>query len=191
MVFLDGTDIRDLPLRVLRGHIGCVPQDVFLFSDTIRNNVVFGAPDVGEEALWAALEAADIGEEVRGLEKGLDTFVGERGVTLSGGQRQRLTIARALVLNPTILLMDDALSMVDTRTEERILTRILGFRRGQTNIIVSHRVSTLRRADRILVLEGGRVVAEGSHGELLSKGGIYADLYERQRLADALEAGEP
>jgi len=188
-VFLDGTDIRRIPLIALRQSMGFVTQDVFVFSDTIRNNIVFGRRGISQEDVEGALHAADIFKEVQDLDQGLDTLLGERGITLSGGQRQRLTIARALLSNPPILILDDALSMVDTRTEERILNRILKMRQDKTNLIVSHRISTITRADRILVLERGELVEEGSHGELLEQGGVYAALYQKQLLAQELETG--
>ena len=186
-VFIDGNDIRDIPLGVLRAHIGFVTQEVFIFSDTIRNNVLFGGRDVPPETLTAALRAADILEYVESLDKGPDTLIGERGVTLSGGQRQRLTIARALIHHPEILILDDALSMVDTRTEERILARILAMRGRSTNFIVSHRPSTIHRAHRVLVMEKGRIVEEGRPEELLEAGGHYARLYEEHLLRMELE----
>jgi len=189
MVFVDGVDVRKLPLKTLRKKIGFVSQDVFIFSDTIYNNVAFGRDGVTHEAVKQALDMAGIGEEVEALDKGLRTLLGERGITLSGGQRQRLTIARAIVGDFPILVLDDALSMVDTRTEEGILNRILDLRRNRTNLIVSHRVSTIRRADRIFVLDRGRLKEEGTHETLIRLGGIYAALYEEQLLGEALENG--
>jgi len=189
MVFVDGVDVRKLPLKTLRKKIGFVSQDVFIFSDTIYNNVAFGRDGVTHEAVKQALDMAGIGEEVEALDKGLQTLLGERGITLSGGQRQRLTIARAIVGDFPILVLDDALSMVDTRTEEGILNRILDLRRNRTNLIVSHRVSTIRRADRIFVLDRGRLKEEGTHETLIRLGGIYAALYEEQLLGEALENG--
>lgn len=188
-VFMDGEDILRIPLKALRQNIGFVTQDVFLFSDTIRNNVLFGRDGISKEQLEDTLKAADIFEDIQGLDKGLDTMLGERGITLSGGQRQRLTIARALVLDPPVLIMDDALSMVDTRTEERILNRILQIRRNKTNLIVSHRVPTISRADRILVLDHGELVEEGTHETLLRSGRLYTSLYQRQLLSQELELG--
>ena len=164
-------------------------QEVFIFSDTIRNNIAFGRSGVSQKHLEAVLHAADIFEDIKSLEKGLDTILGERGITLSGGQRQRLTIARALILDPPILILDDALSMVDTRTEERILNQVLSLRRNKTNLIVSHRISTISRADRIVVLERGKLVEQGTHKELLELGSIYATLYEKQLIARELEMG--
>jgi ATP-binding cassette subfamily B protein len=186
-VFMDGQDIREIPLKRLRESIGFVTQEIFIFSDTVRNNVLFGRPDASEEDLIATLSASDILEEIQGLESGLDTLLGERGITLSGGQRQRLTIARAVIADPPILILDDALSMVDTRTEERILNRILQLRRQKTNLIVSHRVSTVSRADHTVVLDRGEIVEYGTHETLLRQGGMYASLYERQILARELE----
>ena len=189
MVFVDGRDIRKLPLGTLRKQIGFVSQDVFIFSDTVYNNVAFGRDDVTHEDVIQALDVAGISEEVEALDNGLDTLLGERGITLSGGQRQRLTIARAVVGDFPILILDDALSMVDTRTEEGILNRILDLRRNRTNVIVSHRVSTIRRADRIFVLDRGQLKEEGTHESLIYLGGIYAALYEEQLLGEALENG--
>jgi ATP-binding cassette subfamily B protein len=186
-LFVDGHDIREIPLKTLRESIGFVTQDVCSVSDTLRNNVLFGRPDVSEKDLEEALRAANIFEDINEFENGLDTLLGERGITLSGGQRQRLTIARALISDPPILILDDALSMVDTRTEERILNRILKLRRRKTNLIVSHRLSTVSRTDRTVVLEQGKIVETGNHKSLLRQGGLYASLYERQILEQELE----
>ncbi len=186
-VFVGGCDICRVALRSLRQGIGFVSQEVFIFSDTIRNNVVFGREGISDQEVEAALHAAGILEEVQALENGLDTVLGERGITLSGGQRQRLTIARAIVRSYPVLILDDALSMVDTRTEEVILNRILDRRPDKTNLIVSHRVSTIRRADRILVLDRGELVEEGTHDHLIVLGGTYAALYEEQLLTEELE----
>ena len=188
-IFVDGWNVRQIPLQTLRKNIGFVTQEVFIFSDTIRNNVLFGRTGVSRNHLETVLRAADIFEDIKNLEKGLDTFLGERGSTLSGGQRQRLTIARALILDPPILILDDALSMVDTRTEERILNQVLSLRRNKTNLIVSHRISTISRAERIAVLERGELVELGTHENLLEKGGIYTTLYEKQVIAEELEIG--
>jgi len=153
-----------------------------LFSDTIRNNVVFGRPGIDDQDLERALRVAGILEEMQYLERGLDTVLGERGITLSGGQRQRLTIARAIVQPLPILILDDALSMVDTRTEDEILNQILNLRHDKTNLIVSHRVSTISRADRIVVLDRGELVEEGNHDTLIALGGLYATLYEERAI---------
>jgi ATP-binding cassette subfamily B protein len=186
-VFIDGVDILDIPLKSLRQSIGFVTQEVIIFSDTIRNNVLFGREGFSEEAVVKALKTAEIYEEIMALEKGLDSLLGERGITLSGGQRQRLSIARAILTDPPILIMDDALSMVDTRTEERILNQILELRKGKTNLIVSHRISTISRAEVIGVLVDGELSETGEHQALLQKGKEYAKLYERQRLEQELE----
>ena len=189
MVFVNGRDIRNLPLTTLRKKIGFVSQDVFIFSDTVYNNVAFGMGDVTDEDVKQALDVAGIHEEMEALDNGLQTLLGERGITLSGGQRQRLTIARAVVGNFPILILDDALSMVDTRTEEGILNRILDLRRERTNVIVSHRVSTISRADRIFVFDHGSLKEEGTHEILIHLKGIYAALYEEQLLGEAFENG--
>jgi ATP-binding cassette subfamily B protein len=188
-VSVDRWNVRQIPLQTLRKNIGFVTQEVFIFSDTIRNNVLFGRTGISQGHLTTVLHAAGIIEDIETLEKGLDTFLGERGITLSGGQRQRLTIARALVLDPPILILDDALSMVDTRTEEKILNQILNLRQSKTNLIVSHRISTIRRAERIAVLDHGELVELGTHETLLEKGGIYTTLYEKQVIAEELERG--
>jgi ATP-binding cassette subfamily B multidrug efflux pump len=186
-VFIDGTELQDIPLQVLREHIGFVTQEAVIFSDTVRNNVLFGRNPESEEALNSALRTAQIYDEMQGLEEGLDTILGERGITLSGGQRQRLTIARAILSDPPILILDDALSMVDTRTEERILNSILASRKDKTTLIVSHRLTTISRADLIVVLEGGEVAEAGDHETLMGMQNEYSRLYERQLLARELE----
>ncbi|MCP4664755.1 MAG: ABC transporter ATP-binding protein [Deltaproteobacteria bacterium] len=186
-VFLGDLDILEIPLKRLRRNIGFVTQEPFIFSDTIGANILLGRKDTPQGRLETVLRAAHIWQDVETLEKGWDTLLGERGITLSGGQRQRLTIARALLVDHPILILDDALSMVDTRTEEKILNRILELRHGKTNIIVSHRVSTISRADRIIVLDKGAIVEEGPHENLLERGGVYAALYEKQLIAQELE----
>ena len=186
-VWIDGMDIHDIPLKNLRQSIGFVTQEVFIFSDTIRNNVLFGREGVSDEAIVRALKTAEIYEEIMALDAGLDALLGERGITLSGGQRQRLSIARAILTAPPILILDDALSMVDTRTEERILNQILESRKGKTSLIVSHRISTISRAEAIGVLVDGELAETGDHQTLLQKGKEYPRLYERQRLEQELE----
>jgi ATP-binding cassette subfamily B protein len=186
--FLDGYDASGLSIRFLRENIGFVTQEVFLFSDTVRENLLLGRREATERDLAMVLDMAAMKEKVASLEEGVETTLGEKGISLSGGQRQRLTVARALVMDPPVLILDDAFSMVDTRTEERILNRILTARQGKTNIIVSHRPSTLARADRIFVLEDGEIVEQGTPERLLEKGGVYTRLYEEKRLAEALGA---
>jgi len=186
--FLDGHDALDIPLRFLRKNIGFVPQEVFLFSDTVQENLLLGRDGISDEVLERVLDIAAMKDEVADLEGGLEAVLGERGISLSGGQRQRLTVARALVTDPAVLILDDAFSMVDTRTEERILNRIFSSRKGKTTIIVSHRPSTLARADRIFVMEDGEIVEQGRPERLLAKGGVYTRLYEEKRIAEELGA---
>ena len=186
-VTLDGVDLREFDPRDLRRTIGYVPQETFLFSATLGENIAFGAQQATEAQIREAAEIAGLGPDLAGFPDGLKTMVGERGITLSGGQKQRTAIARALLRDPRILILDDALASVDTATEERILQALAGVMRGRTSILISHRVSTIRHADRIFVLEHGRVVAAGSHAELLEQGGYYADLYQKQLLEEELE----
>ncbi|MDT7602791.1 MAG: ATP-binding cassette, subfamily multidrug efflux pump, partial [Acidobacteriota bacterium] len=187
-VFVDGVDVRDYPLAQLRAAIGYVPQETFLFSDALAENIAFGVEKSARaEVEWAA-EIAGLSDDVRDFPGGFDTLVGERGITLSGGQKQRTAIARAVLRQPRILILDDALSSVDTYTEEKILAQLRGVMRERTSLIVSHRVSTVRDADLICVLEGGHIVERGTHDELLARGGEYAALYERQLLEEELAA---
>ena len=185
-VFIDGRSVREYPLDVLRESIGFVPQETFLFSETIRENILFGAPDASAEQMLSAAEAAHIRTEFDEFPHGFETMVGERGLTLSGGQKQRSALARALVRDPKILILDDALASVDTYTEERILEELRQRMQGRTTILISHRVSTVRNADRIAVLAGGRIAELGTHDELLARGGYYAGLYEKQQLEEEL-----
>ena len=187
MVQIDEIPIHDIDLKHLRGSIGFVTQETHIFSDTIFNNIIFGREGVGEDLMRNILEISQLAVDINSFPKGIHSVLGERGITLSGGQRQRLTIARALVSNPPILILDDALSQVDTRTEATVLNRILEMRQGKTNIIVSHRLSTLKRADVIFVLKDGRLVEEGDHTTLLAVGKEYTRLYERQQLSEELE----
>ncbi|HDH87062.1 MAG TPA: ABC transporter ATP-binding protein [Desulfobacteraceae bacterium] len=186
MVQIDEIPIHDIDLKKLRASIGFVTQETQLFSDTIFNNIIFGREGVGEDLMKNILDVSQLAVDINSFPKGIHSLLGERGITLSGGQRQRLTIARALVSNPPILILDDALSQVDTRTEATVLNRILEMRQGKTNIIVSHRLSTIRRADIIYVLKDGRLVEKGDHTNLLEARGEYARLYERQQLSEEL-----
>jgi ATP-binding cassette subfamily B multidrug efflux pump len=226
-VFIDGVDVRKIPLAVLRGLIGFVPQEPFLFSDTLADNVAFGwdathrpaaesssmasgreheegrsggshgskadaasalARETRDEAVRAAAAIARLDKDVADFPAGYNTMVGERGITLSGGQKQRTAIARAVIMDPRILILDDALSAVDTYTEEEILSRLQTVMRERTSIIVSHRISTVRRADEILVLDDGGIVERGRHEELIARGGLYAELHKKQLLEEELAA---
>ena len=193
-VFIDGVDVRQIPLAVLRGAIGYVPQEPFLFSDTLGDNVAFGArlealrAHAERDPIQRAVAIARLDKDVSEFPSGYDTIVGERGITLSGGQKQRAAIARALMVDPRILILDDALSAVDTYTEEEILSRLRKASRQRTSIIVSHRISTVRDADLILILDRGRVVERGTHDDLLARDGLYTDLFKKQLLEAELDA---
>jgi ATP-binding cassette, subfamily B, multidrug efflux pump len=185
-ILLDGRPLRDYPLAQLRRSIGYVPQETFLFSQTLRENIAFGVENTSEEAILEAASRAQLLQDVADFPKGLDTLIGERGITLSGGQQQRTAIARALIRDPRLLIMDCALSSVDTVTEERILQALKTVLGGRTSILISHRVSTVRFADQIVVLQGGSIVEQGTHEELLQEGGYYAELYQKQLLEEEL-----
>jgi ATP-binding cassette subfamily B protein len=185
-LLIDGRPIREFPLAVLRHNIGMVPQETFLFSETIRENLTFGAPNSSPEAMLEAAEAAHIRKEFEEFPQGYETMVGERGVTLSGGQKQRSAIARALLRRPPILILDDALASVDTYTEERILGGLRSYTAASTTILISHRVSTVRNADQIAVLDHGKIVELGAHDQLLELDGYYAGLYQKQQLEEEL-----
>ncbi len=187
-VLLDGIDLRQVDPAELRRHIGFVPQETFLFSATIAGNIAFGVESATPEQIRRAAEMAGLAGDIEGFPLGYDTLVGERGITLSGGQKQRTAIARALLREPRILILDDALSAVDTQTEEQILTHLAGVMRGRTVILISHRVSTVRQADSIVVLERGKIVERGTHEELVEAGGYYAALSQKQMLEEELEA---
>ena len=185
-VLIDGRPVREYSVASLRKQIGFVPQETFLFSDRIRENIALGVDSASDREIHSAAEAANIAADIESFPEGYDTLVGERGITLSGGQKQRTAIARALIRNPKILILDDALSSVDTHTEDKILNHLRDVMQGRTTIFISHRVSTVRNADRIAVLHGGRIVELGTHDELIALNGYYSDLYNKQLLEEEL-----
>jgi ATP-binding cassette subfamily B protein len=187
MVLIDGRPIREFPLDMLRANIGFVPQETFLFSATIRENIAFGVQNASDEQVRRAAEVARIATDIESFPEKYQTTVGERGLTLSGGQKQRTAIARAVIRDPRILVLDDALASVDTQTEEYILEHLRRVMQGRTTIFISHRVSTVRNADRIAVLHHGEIVEYGTHDELLAANGYYTELHNRQLLEEELE----
>jgi ATP-binding cassette subfamily B protein len=186
-VLIDGVPITEVPLQTLRRHIGFVPQETFLFSQSVGENIKFGASRAGEVEVERAAEISHILPEIRGFPKGFDTMVGERGLTLSGGQKQRTAISRAVIRDPRVLILDDALSNVDTYTEEKILRHLTEVMAGRTTLLISHRVSTIRNADEIVVLQDGEIVERGTHEELIASGGAYTALYTKQLIEEELE----
>ncbi len=186
-LLIDGVPIQEIPLKVLRRHIGFVPQETFLFSDTLRENISFGVDTATEEDILEVAKISQIYHEIQNFPQQFETLLGERGINLSGGQKQRTAISRAIMRKPSILLLDDALSSVDTYTEEEILKRLRQVMKARTSILVSHRISTIRDADKIVVLENGRIVERGNHVSLIAKDGIYAELYRKQLLEEELE----
>jgi len=189
-VLLDGIDVRKYPLGVLRKNIGLVPQENFLFSETLAGNIVYGNENGNEELIRRVSEIAQLEKDVDTFPQGYDTILGERGITLSGGQKQRSSLARALAVDPKILILDDSFSAVDTHTEEEILKRLKDFMKDRTSIIISHRISTVKDSDKIFVIDNGKIVEEGKHEELVAKGGIYADLHFKQLLEEELSEME-
>jgi ATP-binding cassette, subfamily B, multidrug efflux pump len=177
---IDDVPIKDYDLGKLRGQMGYVPQDVFLFSDTISNNVRFGQPDMPQERVLRAVADADLADNINEFPEGFDTRIGERGITLSGGQKQRLSIARAIARDPRILVLDDCLSAVDTNTENIILNNLKRIMENRTSVIISHRVSSAKLADQIIVLDDGEIREKGTHDELMAHNGLYRELYDKQ-----------
>ena len=188
--YIDDYELYTIPLNVLRRDIVLVPQDIFLFSESIADNIRLGKPDASDEEVFEAARIAQVYDEIMEFEHKFETIVGERGVTLSGGQKQRVAIARALLTNPQILILDDALSAVDTKTERKILERLIEIRKGKTTLIIAHRISSLQHSDLIIVINEGIIYEQGTHQTLLAKGGLYKDLYEKQRIRARLEGEE-
>lgn len=186
-ILIDGVDVRRIPLNILRTNIGLVPQESFLFSDTVANNISYGLRETDKEKVIDVSQIAGFNKDVSLFPQGYDTIVGERGITFSGGQKQRASIARALAIDPKILILDDSFSAVDTHTEEEILTNLKSFMKNRTSIIISHRISTVKDSDKIIVLHKGKVAEQGTHDELVALDGIYADLHFKQLLEKELE----
>lgn len=186
-ILIDGINIKKIPLDILRKNIGYVTQETFLFSDTLEKNIAYGLNGYDKDLIFKVSEIAQLTKDVQGFPKGFDTILGERGITLSGGQKQRTTLARALAIDPKILILDDSFSAIDVHTEEEILKRLKEFMKNRTSIIISHRISTVKDSDKIFVLDNGKIAEEGTHEELISKGGIYAELYYKQLLEEELQ----
>lgn len=186
-ILIDGKNIKTIPLKVLRREISYVPQETFLFSDTIKNNIAYGLDKIEDTIIQQAIDIAGLRTDIESFPSGLETVIGERGITLSGGQKQRTAIARAVAKNSNILILDDCLSAVDTKTEEIILSRLREFMKGKTSIIISHRISTIKDADKIIVLEKGEIVESGTHEELIELNGVYTRIYQKQLLEKELE----
>jgi ATP-binding cassette subfamily B protein len=186
-VLVGGRDVREIPLDELRDLVGLVPQDIFLFSESIRDNISFGVKELPDPTLHEVTRTASIYDEVNEFPNAFESMIGERGINLSGGQKQRVAIARALAKRPRVLILDDALSSVDATTEEKILGSLEGEFANRTAILISHRISTAREADRIIVLDDGAVVDQGTHEQLIARGGLYADMHHKQMLMVALE----
>ena len=186
-IFIDDVDIQDIPLSVLRSNIGFVEQEPFLFSDYLRNNIAYGVDTPNDDEVKEAAHSADLLSQIEEFPDGLQTFLGERGMTISGGQRQRSALARAIIIKPKILILDDAFANVDTQTEDTILSRLDEIMKDRTTILISHRISTVKAADHIIVLNDGSIVESGTHDQLLEKNGIYAGIHETQLLQDELE----
>jgi len=186
-ILIDGIDIKDYNANSLRSQLGFVPQDVFLFSDSIFNNIAFGLPQYNPDAIIQAAKDADLFDNVERFPEGFGTKIGERGITLSGGQKQRLSIARAIVRKPKILVLDDALSAVDTKTENTILRSMEKIMKDHTSVIISHRISSAKLADKIIVLDEGKVIEKGTNASLLAENGVYKELYEMQLLAEQMQ----
>jgi len=186
-VFIDGVEIQDIPLNVLRSNIGVVEQEPFLFSDYLRNNIAYGVETPNDNKIKAAAHTADLLSQIEEFPEGLETLLGERGMTILGGQRQRSALARAILIKPKILILDDAFASVDTQTEDTILSRLADIMKERTTILISHRISTVKAADHIIVLDEGSIVETGTHEQLLEQNGIYAGIYETQLLQEELE----
>jgi ATP-binding cassette subfamily B protein len=185
-ILIDGHEIKKIPIETLRRHIGMVPQENFLFSDTLANNIVYGNDEISENLVESVSEISQLKKDVESFPKGYETILGERGITLSGGQKQRSSLARALAINPTILILDDSFSAVDTHTEEEILKRLKDYMKQRTSIIISHRISTVKDSDKIFVLDKGKIAEEGNHDQLIAFNGIYAELHTKQLLEEEL-----